>query len=250
MPFVSVNLNREQHQVLALAAVFQASQLVHLIATSGSNRLGEFGHHYINVLLQAALNIRAGLNPNMDSLMFFHSIQDLHLGLHTLEHSLAIPYDPQPKQRYPKLRIKNPKQSLSYAMALLHLSSKVYRNKSYQQYIEKMQLSIIRQLSFFDHNYQHPSITAALAQTYSDTASQLKPRIMVKGSAHAFQNNQEIALIRALLFSGLQAAHYWRDLGGSPWKLIFSKGKIIKEIKYFAEHQHLSAENQSQSHSS
>ena len=32
----SMTLSREQHQVLALAAVFQAAQIVHLIALRGS----------------------------------------------------------------------------------------------------------------------------------------------------------------------------------------------------------------------
>ncbi|MFU8928089.1 lysogenization protein HflD [Acinetobacter puyangensis] len=238
-PFIDQDqFNTEQHQVIALAAVFQAAQLVHAIATAGSQRVGELGQHYATVLLQASLNIRVGHNPNSNSLVFFKSLSDVHLGLHTLEQSLVMPYDPQPKQRYPRVKTKNPKQALRYAMSLLQLSAKVYAHKDYPAKIEQTQQKIIRQFAFFDHDYQNSSIIAALAQTYSDTASHLKPRIMVKGSSQAFRNNHEVALIRALLFAGLQAAHYWRDLGGSPWKMIFSKGKILKHIRYFAELQH------------
>ena len=233
------NLTKAQHQVLALAAVFQAAQLVHLIAVSGSSRLGEIGQQHVKTLLEATLNIRSGDNSNHNSLAFFHSIDAVHLGLHTLEQSLVMPYDTHPKAPHEKLKLKNPKPALNYAMALLHLSAKVYRSPEQQQKISKTQQHILRQLAFFDYHYQHQSIIAALAQLYSETASTLTPKIMVKGSRDAFQDSHEVALIRALLFAGLQAAHYWRNLGGSPWKLILAKGKILREIRHFAELQHL-----------
>ncbi len=231
-------LSKEQHQVLALAAVFQAAQIVHVIATTGTSSLGELGQHYTQILLQSTLNIRAEHNPNQNSLLFFQSLKNLSLGLRSLEQSLIAPYDPQPKNRYPRLKVKNAKQTLSYALSLLSLSRKVYRDKAYCEKISKAQQNIIRQLAFFNYDYQHPSIIAALAQVYTETASNLKPRIMVKGSEQAFKNPHEVAHIRAILFSGLQAAHYWRDLGGSPWKMLFTKDKILKQIQYFAELQH------------
>lgn len=248
LPFPeSTPLSQAQHQLLALAAVFQAAQLVHVIATSGSQRLGEVGQHYVDILLEATMNIRAEKNQNTNSLNFFHSLDDLHLGLHTLEQNLIRPYDPQPKQRLPfpipTPRMRPAKQSLVYAMGLLHLSAKVYKQTDYVHKIEKTQQQIIRQLSFFghqqNHRYQHVSIISSLAQAYTDTASQLKPRIMVKGSANAFKNPQEVALIRAILFAGLQAAHYWRDLGGRPYQLIFFKRRLLKEIQFFAQQKHL-----------
>ncbi|TXJ10354.1 MAG: DUF489 family protein [Acinetobacter sp.] len=231
-------LTHAQQQTLALAAVFQATQLVHVIAMSNSKQLGEAGRQHIKMLIQAALNIRTGENPNPDSLVFFQSLNALNLGLQTLEQSLVMPYDPHPKAPHEKLKLKNPKPALNYAMALLHLSAKVYRNPEQQQKINKTQQHILRQLAFFDYQYQHHSIIAALAQLYSETASTLTPKIMVKGSKDAFQDSHDVALIRALLFTGLQAAHYWRNLGGSPWKMIFAKGKILRDIRHLAELQH------------
>ncbi len=239
LPFASKQtLSPEQHQVLALAAIFQATQLVHLIATSGSHSLVGYSPAYATTLLQAAMNIRAQNNPNPDSMAFFHSIKNLRLGLHALEQSLTTPYNAQAKQNYPKLKLKSHRHALKYAMALISLSSKVYRNSNYQQQIDKAQRQILKQLAFFDYSYQHPAIINAFAQLYSDTASQLKPKVMVQGAIQSFQDPQQVATIRALLFSGLQAAHYWREQGGRPWKLIFSKNKILKELKYFAQLQH------------
>ena len=232
---------KEQHRILALAAVFQAAQLVHIIATKGTHALDQLGKQYVTSLVQASLNIRPALNPMQDSLLFFQSLSHLKVGLRSLERCIEEPYNPQPQGRQPKLKVKHGKQTLQYSMGLLHLSAKVYKDPKFRQTIEQSQQHIIRQLSFFNQNYQHQSILSALAQIYTDTASTIKPRIMVRGSAQAFNSPYEVACIRALLFTGLQAAHYWRGLGGSPWQLIFSKRKILKELKNFAyfQHEHL-----------
>jgi high frequency lysogenization protein len=41
---------------------------------------------------------------------------------------------------------------------LLQLEKKVYSNPEYVKIIEKAQQKILKQLSFFDNNYLHPSI--------------------------------------------------------------------------------------------
>jgi high frequency lysogenization protein len=239
-PFVpKLEFSTEQHQILVLAAVFQAAQLVHMVATSGSNRIGEMGEHYREVSIKAALNIRPDGNPNSNSQIFFPHLSDVELGLRTLEQCFSSPYQSLAgHSRLPRLRLKNPKLTLQYALALLNLSAKVYRNVEHRKNIRQTQQNIIRQLAFFGHHYHHHSIIAPLAQLYSETASTLKPKIMVQGNAESFKNPNEVAMIRALLFSGLQAAHYWRNLGGTPWKLLFSKGKMIKQLRYFAKLQH------------
>lgn len=235
----SMTFSAQQHQVLALAAVFQAAQLVHMVASSGANRIGDSAEHYRDVCIKAALNIRPDVNRNHNSQTFFPNLSDLQLGLQSLEHCFSNPYQSLPSQtRLPRLRIKNSKLALNYALSLLSLSAKVYRHSAHQKKILQGQQNIIRQLAFFDYQYHHPNIIAPLAQLYSDTASTLKPKIIVQGNAESFKHPNEVAMIRALLFAGLQAAHYWRNLGGSPMKLIFSKGKILKEIRYFAQIQH------------
>lgn len=231
----------EQHRVLALAAVFQAAQLVHIVATTGASALDSLGKDFTDTLLRAALNIRAQQNPCHNTLLFFGSVDALKVGLHSLERSLEAPFNAQqPQSRYPtpKVKVKQGKQTLTYVMALLNLSAKIYQNPTFQQKISESQQHIIRQLAFFNHDYQHRNILSAFAQIYSDTASTMTPRIMVKGSAKAFNSPVEVNYIRALLFTGLQAAHLWRELDGTPWQMIFSKRKILKEAKYFAQYQY------------
>ena len=242
MPFIdATTLSKEQHRTLALAAVFQSAQLVHIVATSGVSALDKIGKEYVDALIYGALNLRADHNPAQNTLLFFRSLDLLRVGLHSLERCFETPYQPQqPQKRYPipNNKVKQGKQTLTYTMGLLHLSAKIYKNSDFQNKISQSQQHIIRQLSFFNQDYQHATIISALAQIYSETASTLTPRIMIKGSAKAFNSPYEVNYIRALLFTGLQAAHYWRELGGSPWQLIFSKRKILKEAKYFAQLQY------------
>lgn len=239
LPFVITDsYTKEQNRILALVAVFQAAQLVHMIATTGTATLDKLGKHHGDALIHAALNIRPQHNPSQNSLLFYHSLTDLRVGLHAIERCLDSPYHVKHTTQPSKTKTKQGRHTLTYAMGLIHLSAKVYKNPNFQTQIQQSQQKIIRQLAFFNQDYQHSSVLSALAQLYSETASTLKPRIMIKGSAKSFNSPHEVAYIRALLFAGLQAAHYWRELGGTPWQLIFSKRKILKEVKYFAQRQH------------
>ncbi len=40
------------------------------------------------------------------------------------------------------------------------------------------------------------------------------------------------------LFTGLQMAHLWRQLGGSSWGMVFSKRKLLKDIQDLARLQY------------
>ena len=229
-------LNTRQNRSLALAAVFQSTQLTHMTAMAGQHSIGESGNFYLEQLIKASLNIRPSANQSCQTLDFFNQLSDLSLGLKTLEDSINQPFNPSPKSRLPKL--SNTKLPMSYAMALLQLEKKVYSNPKFVEIIEQSQQKILKQLSFFDHNYIHPSNIANLAQNYVDTAGQINPRIMVRGNAEAFKDSSHTNRIRASLFTGLQMAHLWRQLGGSSWGMIFNKRKLLKDIQDLARLQY------------
>ena len=237
LPFQhSQTLNNRQNRALALAGVFQATQLTHMTALTGRQSIGESGNFYFEQLIKASLNIRPSSNKNCQTLDFFNQLADISLGLKTLENSITQPFNTSPKSKIPKFT--NTKLPMSYAMALLQLEKKVYNNPKYVEIIEQSQQKILKQLSFFDNNYLHPSIIANLAQTYVDTAGQINPRIMVRGNAEAFKDTSHTNRIRASLFTGLQMAHLWRQLGGSSWGMIFSKKKLLQDIQDLARLQY------------
>ena len=238
LPFQqSQTLNERQNQALALAAVYQAAQLTHMIAVTGRQRLGDSGQFYLEQQIKASLNIRATDNPSLQTLSFFNSLSDISLGLKTLESSLYRPLQTATPKRLPN-PLKAHKLPNAYAQALLVIERKVYSNPESVKLIEKAQQDIMKQLCFFGHDYKHSAIIARLAQAYSDTAGQINPRIMVRGNAEAFQDKEQVNRIRAALFTGLQAAHLWRQMGGSHWKLIFSRRKLLQDIRILAQLQY------------
>lgn len=230
------SLNVRQNRALALAGVFQATQLTHMTAMTGQQSIGETGNFYFEQLIKASLNIRPALNTSTQTLDFFNQLGDIALALKTLESSINQPFSTTPKSKIPKL--PSAKLPMSYAMALLQLEKKVYSNPEYVAVIEKSQQKILKQLSFFDNNYMHPSIIANLAQAYVDTAGQINPRILVRGNAESFKDPNHTNRIRASLFTGLQLAHLWRQLGGSSWNMIFSKRKLLQDIQTLARLQY------------
>ncbi len=237
LPFQqATTLNDRQNRALALAAVYQATQLTHMTAISGQQSIGDSGNFYLEQLIKASLNLRPSGKLEAKTLDFFHQLSDIALGLKTLESSITQPFDTAPKSRIPKL--SSTKLPMSYAVALLALEKKVYSNPKFVDIIEQSQQKILRQLSFFDNNYLHPSIIANLAQTYVDTAGQINPRIMVRGNAEAFKDSGHTNRIRASLFTGLQMAHLWRQLGGSSWGMIFGKRKLLQDIHHLARLQY------------
>ena len=236
----SIQLTPRQNRALALAGVFQATQITHMTALGGRQQMGESGHFYFEQLIKASLNIRPTQSNSPHTLDFFHQLSDLSLGLKAFENCLIQPFSPTPKSKLPKF--SNTKLPMSYAMALLHLEKKVYQNPEFVKIIEQSQQKILKQLSFFDHNYAHPSIIANLAQTYVDTAGSIHPRIMVRGHAEAFKDPAHTNRIRAALFTGLQMAHLWRQVGGSSWNfMFFGKRKLVRDIQDLARLQYQTA---------
>ncbi len=78
-------LNVRQNRALALAAVFQSTQLTHMTAMSGQHSIGGNGNFYLEQLIKASLNIRPTSNESCQTLDFFNQLADISLGLKTLE---------------------------------------------------------------------------------------------------------------------------------------------------------------------
>lgn len=220
-----------QNRLLALAAVFQASELTYLLATQGKGCLqGVVGEAY-DQLLKASFDIHPKQLNSYYTLHFFQHLDQLHLGLRVLEGALMQPYQPN------KPRIPNPapySEALRYAMALLHIERKVYRQSAYVEKIAQHQLSLKHRLNFFEHNLQHPAILASTASLYVETAGTLHSRLSVRGKPQYLTDQANIDRIRACLFTGIQAAHLWRQLGGSRWQAIFGRRKILEDIQQIA----------------
>jgi high frequency lysogenization protein len=85
-------LNVRQNRALALAGVFQATQLTHM-TMAGQQSIGESGNFYFELLIKASLNIRPATNNATQTLDFFNQLADISLGLKTLESSITQPFN-------------------------------------------------------------------------------------------------------------------------------------------------------------
>ena len=76
----------------------------------------------------------------------------------------------------------------------------------------------------------HPDVLAALGSLYSDTVSQLRPRVMVQGNPHYLGQAAVVAEIRAVLLAALRSAVLWRQLGGSLWDFLLRRRDMVAAI--------------------
>lgn len=225
------NLSARQNRLLALAAVFQSAQLTHLLALHGSQALNGINSAAFNCLLQASFDIQSKLHYSLFSLDFFQSFESLQIGLQALEGALMQPY----QQSKPRLPAPAPyAEALRYAIALLQIERKVYRNAGFVEKITAQQKALKQRLNFFDNNLQHSAILASTANLYVETAGSLSSRLNVRGKPDMLKNQASIDRIRACLFAGLQAAHLWQELGGNRLQLIFGRRGMLEDIRAIA----------------
>ena len=86
-----------------------------------------------------------------------------------------------------------------------------------------------RQVEYF--NLTHESVVARLAEVYQENISRLGPRILVQGEQTHLSNPDVAARIRAALLAGIRAAVLWRQAGGSRWKLLFGRNRLVAESR-------------------
>lgn len=214
-------LSISQQRTLALAAVFQAAKLVHLFATQGAAALVIHGESY-NYLLAESLSDR----PQEQR---FQAMDDLRLGLSSLERCLVQPYQTVPQTK--QLR-KN--QVLLYATSLLVIERKVFSRVTLAEKIQK-QLPVLRhRLQFFAGDLRNTALLAGLASLYLETAGSLNMRLNVRGQQAELTNNANVDRIRACLLTGLQAAHTWHALGGRRWRFILGRRQVMLDLRELA----------------
>ncbi|MBI5040696.1 MAG: high frequency lysogenization protein HflD [Gammaproteobacteria bacterium] len=190
-------------RTLALAALFQAAQLVQHVA-----RRGHAADSDIETCINSLFQIDA---PSTEAI--FNGSRGLATGLRTLGARLGSGGTAE------ELEITR------YAIALLHLERKLARYSTMQDTLRIGIERIRNQTNYFPPT--HGNILAALGELYQATISTLQPRIMVQGDPTYLADKARANLIRALLLAGIRAAVLWRQVGGSRWQLFFSRRKIL-----------------------
>jgi len=116
-----------------------------------------------------------------------------------------------------------------YAMGLMTLQKRLLKRTDFMALIDTRLKDVERQIATF--GYDHPTISAAIAELYTDTVSQLGFRLQVVGDSQVLQRSEIADRIRTTLFAGIRAVTLWRNLGGRRYQLLFNKGAIKNSIK-------------------
>ena len=196
-----------QEQLVALGAVFEAAVLADKIARTGQ-------------VSEASMSCMLGslLVRDPKSTLDVYGGDDLNLrdGYRALISSLER--NPAALQREP----------LRYSLALIGLERQLDKRDDMLQIMGSRLDQIQQQVEHFGLVYDN--VIAACGGLYQDTISTFRQRIQVHGDMRFLQQPNNAAKIRSLLLAGIRSARLWRQLGGHCWQLVFSRGKLLKEL--------------------
>ncbi|CAE6922476.1 MULTISPECIES: high frequency lysogenization protein HflD [Pseudomonas] len=196
-----------QEQLVALGAVFEAAVLADKIARTGQ-------------VSEASMSCMLGslLVRDPKSTLDVYGGDDLNLrdGYRALISSLER--NPAALQREP----------LRYSLALIGLERQLDKRDDMLQIMGSRLDQIQQQVEHF--GLVHDNVIAACGGLYQDTISTFRQRIQVHGDMRFLQQPNNAAKIRSLLLAGIRSARLWRQLGGHRWQLVFSRGKLLKEL--------------------
>ncbi len=198
----------QEEQLIALAGIFQACQLVNQIARHGQTENGQ---------LETAVNSLLVTDPG-STLEVYGSLEHIHSGLSLLKKLL---------------RGTTPNEDMNavrYAMAVLHLEAKLSKNQQMMATIGQRLQHAKSQAEHFGP--LHENVFEGLAAIYMDTISTFKLRIQVNGNPNLLQNSLNAAKIRTLLFAAIRSAVLWRQLGGRRWHFIFKKRALANTVDH------------------
>ena len=194
-------------QVIALAGIFQACQLVETLAKNGSVPSDRF-----NVCIDSLFQ----KNPESTDAVF-GSVEHLQLGIESMQELITL-----------QSRGK-PSDTLRYVVGVVHLSKKLRQNKAMLNQIGERLEQASRQAEHFSTS--HTNVIANLAQVYQDSISTFRHRIQVNGYADYLQQESIAQRIRCLLFAGIRATMLWHQLGGRRRHLILNRKDILAQLR-------------------
>ncbi|MBN4061505.1 high frequency lysogenization protein HflD [bacterium AH-315-G11] len=193
-------------RIIALAALMQTSKLVDDIARKGICDSNDF-HALLNSLFTETTKPEA----------LFGDHTHLQVGLLLGKHLLSGE------------NVDQAKAIMAYTASLIAVEKKLNKNPDMLQRIAAGMQRIQKQANYFN-NSSHESVVGGIADLYGNTISTLKPRIIIHGKPEILRQHSNTNKVRALLFSGIRAAHLWRQHKGGHFRLLFGRKKLLHDI--------------------
>lgn len=202
-----MSLNTFTNQVIALAGITQATQLVHDLASTGSADASAFRASVASLLKIDSSSV----------IDVFGNLAALKLGLEKFQQQIA------------GYTTVNPEQA-RYAASLIFLERQLANEEKMLKTIRIGVAKAQAQADYFD--LTHENILANLGDVYYNTISTLQPRIMVNGDEAYLSRPEIVNKIRTLLLAGIRATVLWRQCGGARWKVLFYRKRLHDEATF------------------
>lgn len=78
-----------------------------------------------------------------------------------------------------------------------------------------------------------PHVLQRLGDLYARTISHLQPRIMVSGEPTHLKDTDNQNRVRALLLAGIRSAWLWRQVGGSRWRILLGRSRLLAAAREY-----------------
>jgi len=196
-----------KQRTLALAGVFQATELVRQAASHGT-----WSGYAASSCLRSLFALDGETLQEI-----YGGRQHVRLGAETMLCVL------QGESRYT--------DSLRYTVGLLQVERKFQRQGKMQDRVGRRLQEISTEGQDLDQHDREDLQAREISQLYSDTISTLTPRIVVNGKPQYLKNDRTVDWVRTLLMAGLRSAVLWKQLGGGRFELMFGRKKIISEAE-------------------
>ena len=194
-------------KALALAGVFQATELVRQAANHGT-----WSGYAANTCLSSLFSLQAESPQDV-----YGGAGRVRLGVETLISVLS-----GEQQHLDALR---------YTIGLLQIQRRFKRRASMQNQVGEVLERIAAGHSELVEHEKQDLQAEEIAKLYSETISFLSPRIVVQGRPQYLQTDRTVNWIRTLLFSGLRSAVLWDQLGGGRLNLFFGRQKMLHDAQ-------------------
>lgn len=201
-----MQLNTYSNQTIALAGIAQAAALVDQLAMTGTAD-------------PIALEASIGSILKIDS----DSVSDVYGGVPGLKLGLS-----QMQAQMSGYKIASHQQA-RYAASIVYLENQLSRNKDM---LKAIQAGITKAQAQSQHfGLLHENVLANLGDIYFNTVRTLAPPVMVNGEQEYLSRPDTANKIRVLLLAGVRSALLWKQCGGSRWKFLFHRKKIMTELQ-------------------
>ena len=190
-------------RIMALAGVFQATELVRQAANHGT-----WSGYAADTCLDSLLAIESDSVEDI-----YGGAERLRLGAETLVSVL------EGERRY--------MESLGYAVSIMQVENNFRRDTGMQAAIGEELHSITAVDGELELHEVKDLQAERIADLYTRTISTISPRIVVNGRPQFLQVDRTVNWIRTLLFAGLRSAVLWRQMGGGRFSLMFGRKKVL-----------------------